>query len=71
MAAWQEIKEQLSEKFSEDAETSRLNASGPQLVSQFGEEEQLPGSALDNNMVLGHPKLEKLRDLVVQHFRYA
>ena len=59
----------LRSKFSEDANNSRLNSSGPRLWSQFGSASD--GNPTQNSpaLVLGHPKLEKLRDMVVQHFR--
>ena len=56
----------LKEKFSGDLNHSRLGLhKGPQLLSQFG------GTAAKSQreeMPLGHPKLEKLRDVVTAHF---
>eukprot|EP00095_Tigriopus_kingsejongensis_P003009 maker-scaffold170_size291898-snap-gene-0.16 protein:Tk03009 transcript:maker-scaffold170_size291898-snap-gene-0.16-mRNA-1 annotation:"hypothetical protein LOTGIDRAFT_127429" len=65
LPVWQEVLSSLLEKFSEDPKHFRLNSSRPHLLSQFG-------SARDSqeaNLVLGHPKLEKLRDMVVAHFQ--
>lgn len=57
---------QLREKFSNDLNQSRLNLSRPQLMSQFGSGN---GSSSTEEFPLGHPKLEKLRDVVNEHFR--
>ena len=59
----------LRSKFSEDANNSRLNSSGPRLWSQFGSSADGTPSQSSPALVLSHPKLEKLRDMVVQHFR--
>ncbi len=65
--AWTEIMMVLKEKFSTDLNHSRLNVSRPQLLSQFGSLK-----SQDNDIgefVLGHPKLEKLRETVIAHFQ--
>ncbi len=67
MPVWNEIIEDLRVKFSEDANYSRLNRSRPQLLTQFGANTSQSQSRED--LSLGHPKLEKLRDIVVGHFK--
>jgi hypothetical protein len=57
----------LRSKFSEDSNNSRLNSSGPKLWSQFAGATATQTSAIP--LVLGHPKLEKLRDMVLKHFK--
>ncbi len=71
MPVWQELDAQLAEKFAGDANNSRLNASGPAMPSQLGSDGGLPQQPPSQveDIVLGHPKLEKLRDMVVEHFR--
>lgn len=58
----------LKKKFSEDVNNSRLNASGPRLWSQFSGNDSVASQSTPA-LVLGHPKLEKLRDMVVKHFQ--
>ena len=54
---------ELKEKFSGDLNNSRFHK-GPQLLSQFGTKTQ----STEQEIPLGHPKLEKLRDVVKAHF---
>lgn len=63
--AWEEIYSVLKQKFSNDTNHSRLNTTKPLLLSQFGSAKQ------DENdeFALGHPKLEKLRETVIEHFK--
>ena len=67
MPMWSEIMTELKEKFSGDFNNSRLGSKGPQLLSQFGAASKSQGSK-EKEMPLGHPKLEKLRDVVTAHF---
>lgn len=78
MQLWTEMKAELDEKFSNDPDVSRLNSSRPRVISQFGGDDGGGNNAADDDfldasnnpgIVLGHPKLEKLRDLVLEHFR--
>lgn len=64
--AWNEIINDLREKFSGDLNHSRLNTSRPHLLSQFG---QTQASKEKEDFPLGHPKLEKLRETVIEHFK--
>ena len=59
----------LRAKFSEDSNNTRLNTSGPKLWSQFAANSGSGSTQANAPLVLGHPKLEKLRDMVLQHFR--
>ena len=63
--AWNEIANTLKEKFCQDSSESRLNLSRPQLLSQFGPSQKTE----EKEFILGHPKLEKLRDVVIDHFQ--
>ena len=67
MKEWEEIKTELRDKFCEDLNHSRLNVSRPQLITQFGQTQTQVQPKDD--FPLGHPKLEKLRDTVVEHFK--
>ena len=72
LESWKEIEAQLEAKFSEDKNNSHLNSSKPQMLSQFGptqEKRASTASLQQDSLVLGHPKLEKLKELVVAHFR--
>ena len=66
MPIWMEILADLREKFSEDSNHSRLNVSRHQLLTQFGATQN---SAPKEDFPLGHPKLEKLRGIVIDHFK--
>ncbi len=57
----------LKSKYSEDMNNSRLNTSGPRVWSQFGNTGD--EVATHSSLALGHPKLAKLRDMVLQHFK--
>ena len=57
----------LKSKYSEDVNNSRLNTSGPRVWSQFGNTGD--AVATHSSLALGHPKLGKLRDMVLQHFK--
>ena len=62
---WSDIQATLREKFIGDMNHSRLNNSRPNLLlSQFGS----AYSSQKEDLPLGHPKLEKLRDTVLAHF---
>lgn len=66
LPAWTELEADLRTKFSKDADNSMLNSSRPHLLSQFGQTSQ---ENSDDDIVLGHPKLVQLRDIVLDHFR--
>ena len=65
--AWQSLMSDLKSKYSEDVNNSRLNTSGPRVWSQFGNTGD--AVATHSSLALGHPKLGKLRDMVLQHFK--
>ena len=65
MPIWMEMLADLREKFSEDSNHSRLNVSRHQLLTQFGATQNTP----KEEFPLGHPKLEKLRGIVIEHFK--
>jgi ERCC4-related helicase len=65
MPMWRQIEGELREKLSTDLNNSRLNSSGPKLPSQFSQ----PEEGAETGIVLGHPKLERLREMVLEHFR--
>jgi Fanconi anemia group M protein len=67
LPVWNEVMSEMREKFVGDADHSRLNASGPRVLTQIPS--QLNSSRQGEEIVLGHPKLEKLKELVVDHFR--
>ena len=70
MDAWKEISTELENKFAGDLNNSHLNSSKPQMLSQFGPSQGGATASLDQApIVLGHPKLEKLKELVVAHFK--
>ena len=59
----------LQHKFRSDCEDNYLNTSGPKINSQFSQARGKDTSPSKDQFVVGHPKLAKLRDLIVQHFR--
>ncbi|TRY61353.1 hypothetical protein TCAL_01790 [Tigriopus californicus] len=65
LPVWHEISSAMTEKFVEDPKNAKLNSSRPQLLTQFG---AAKGSQ-ETNLVLGHPKLERLREMVLDHFK--
>ena len=68
--AWQEIDADLREKFAGDASHPALNESRPQLLTQIGNDGgSVNGAAERKPIVLSHPKMERLRDMVVEHFQ--
>lgn len=62
---WRDILAHLTEKFSGDANISKLNQSKP-LLTQRNDSTAANGE--EEEMVISHPKIEKLRDVVVEHF---
>ncbi len=66
---WSEIIADMREKFSDDAKFSRLNTSGPRLLTQFGANTSGAAASTQSEISLGHPKLDKLREIVVDHFK--
>ena len=68
IAAFSEMMNDLKHKFRKDSENSNLNTSRPKLNSQFTQVQGKNTSPIDD-FVVGHPKLAKLRDMIVQHFQ--
>ena len=64
-----EIMNDLRHKFRLDCENSNLNTSRPKMNSQYTQAQNIGVSPSKDQFVVGHPKLAKLRDLIVQHFR--
>ena len=67
--AFLQMMNKLQHKFRSDSEDSKLNTSRPKLHSQFSQGPAKKISPTKDSFVVGHPKLAKLRDLIVQHFR--
>ena len=66
--AFSEMMNELKHKFRKDSENSNLNSSRPKINSQFTQV-QSKSSGPKEDFIVGHPKLSKLRDLIVEHFR--
>ena len=66
--AFLQMMNRLQHKFRSDSEDSKLNTSRPKFHSQFSQVTNKISPTKDS-FVVGHPKLAKLRDLIVQHFR--
>ena len=67
------MKSHLDAKFSSDPNNSRLNSSRPRGITQADADAEEGGGHREEeeevNIVPGHPKLEKLREMVVEHFK--
>ena len=59
----------LRHKFRQDCDNMILNTSRPKINSQFSQPQGKRTSPSKDEFLVGHPKLAKLRDLIVQHFR--
>ena len=68
-AVWTEIVVFMKDKFQKDATNDRLNSSHLFLSQVAGGGGGAEGSSGSQDFVLGHPKMEKLRDKVVGHFK--
>ena len=66
--AFSEMMNELKHKFRKDSENSNLNSSRPKINSQFTQLQNKSSSPKDD-FIVGHPKLAKLRDLIVEHFQ--
>ena len=59
----------LRQKFILDCDNNSLNTSRPKINSQFSQAQAKRVSPSKDEFIVGHPKLGKLRDLIVEHFR--
>ena len=69
MSVWAEIVSFMRDKFQKDATNDKLNASHLFLSQVAGGANNRLSSPIDDTFVLGHPKMEMLRDKVVSHFK--
>ena len=66
--AFSEMMNDLKHKFRKDSENSSLNSSRPKINSQLTQIQGKSSSPKDD-FIVGHPKLAKLRDLIIEHFQ--
>ena len=59
----------LQHKFRSDCDNINLNTSRPKMTSQYTQAQTNNKSPNKDEFLVGHPKLAKLRDLIVDHFR--